>query len=229
MVALVSYSSSDEEDEALDKPLETNAPISNLQSEGEDILTPGKTPIKPVSGHSAGPVKTCKPEALCAPMQGPQYPGTGTEYALPEDSDFDTLSPYSKNRVILRNLTMSKQPNFEIPPSPEGYPNNSTEAKFNQFLELKKKGVHFNRKLANSTALKNPSLMQNLMDFAEIDSAGQYLTTLPKSLWDPSIFPNHVFTDELDKSQQRILAEKENSKAMGQRESVDFVSETCAK
>jgi len=173
---------------------------------------------------------TFEPEALCAPMQGPQYPDTGTEYTLPEDSDFDTLSPYSKNRVILRNLTMSKQLNFEIPPSPEGCPNDSTEAKFDQFLELKKKGIHFNQKLARSTALKNPSLMQNLMDFAEIDFAGQYLTTLPKSAWDPSAFPNYAFSDELDKSQQRILAEKENSKAMGQRESVDFVSETsCAK
>ncbi|POS82263.1 hypothetical protein EPUL_005861 [Erysiphe pulchra] len=230
MVALVSYSSSDAEDEALDKPRETNAQISILQSKEEEkeaISTSGNTSTEPVSVHSAEPVTSCEPAALCAPMQGPpRYLDTATEYALPEDSDFDTLSPYSKNRVILRNLTMSKQSNFEIPPSPKGYPNHSTEAKFNQFLELKKKGVHFNQKLARSTALKNPSLMQNLMDFAEIDFTGQYLTTLPKSFWDPSAFPNYVFVDELDKSQKRILAEKENSKATGQRESVEFVSET---
>ncbi|KAI6249668.1 Meiotically up-regulated protein [Erysiphe necator] len=229
MVALVSYSSSDEEDEPSDKSLATNTRISSSKHKGKAASISGDTPPKPLSGRSPKPVTTCEPGVLSAAIQGPQLPDFGTEYALSEDSDFEMLSPYSKNRVILRNLTMSKQPNFEIPPSPKGSPSNSTEAKFNQFLELKKKGVHFNQKLARSTAIKNPSLMQSLMDFAEIDHSGQYVTTLPKSLWDPGAFPSHAFVEELNKSQQKILNLRENSKAIGQRESVDFVSATSGR
>jgi hypothetical protein len=99
----------------------------------------------------------------------------------------------------------------------------STNLKFKHFLELKKQGVHFNEKLAKSSALKNPSLMQKLMDFSDIDEAGQYATTLPKVLWNPDAFPEYAYKEELAKSQQRILKKKEDEKARGQRESVDFV------
>jgi hypothetical protein len=99
----------------------------------------------------------------------------------------------------------------------------STNAKFKQFLELKKQGVHFNEKLAKSSALKNPSLMQKLLDFSDIDEAGQYATTLPKDLWNPDGFPESAYKEELAKSQQRILRKKEDEKVRGQRESVEFV------
>jgi hypothetical protein len=132
-------------------------------------------------------------------------------------------SPYSANRALLRDLILPTIPNYDIPPSPPGSPVESTNAKFKHFLELKKQGVHFNEKLAKSSALKNPSLMQKLMDFSDIDEAGQYATTLPKDLWNPDGFPNYAYKEELAKSQQRILKRKEDEKARGQRESVDFV------
>ena len=132
-------------------------------------------------------------------------------------------SPYSTNRALLRDLTLPTIPNYDIPPSPPGSPKESTNAKFKHFLELKKQGVHFNDKLAKSSALKNPSLMQKLMDFSDIDEAGQYSTTLPKDLWNPDASPNHAYKEELAKSQKKILKRKEDEKSRGQRESVDFV------
>jgi len=143
---------------------------------------------------------------------------------LPEDDqDLPPQSPYSANRALLRDLTLPTAPNYDIPPSPPGSPNESTNARFKHFLDLKKQGVHFNEKLANSSTLKNPGLMQKLMDFSGIDGAGQYATTLPKDLWDPNAFPENAYKEELAKSQQKILKRKEDEKLRGQRESVDFV------
>lgn len=152
------------------------------------------------------------------------------EAQLSEDEDEDLavppLSPYSANRALLRDLTLPTLPNYDIPSSPPGSPLQSTNAKFKHFLELKKQGVHFNDKLANSSALKNPGLMQKLMDFSDIDEAGQYATTLPKALWNPDDFPAYAFKEELAKSQQRILKKKEDEKSRGQRDTLDFVPAT---
>ncbi len=132
-------------------------------------------------------------------------------------------SPYSANRARLRELTLPSLPNLDMPDSPPGSPPAGTNAKFAHFLELKKQGVHFNEKLAKSSALKNPSMMQKLMEFASIDEAAQYGTTLPKELWDPNGFPEWAFKEELAKNQQKTLKKKEDEKTRGQRESVDFV------
>lgn len=146
------------------------------------------------------------------------------ELLLPEDDEtMIPQSPYSANRALLRDLTLPTIPNYDIPSSPPGSPMESTNAKFKHFLELKKQGVHFNEKLAKSSALKNPSLMQKLMDFADIDEAGQYATTLPKDLWDPNGFPEYAYKEELAHSQQKFRKKKEDEKARGQREGIDFV------
>lgn len=115
---------------------------------------------------------------------------------------------------------MPPVPNFDIPPSPPGSPPPATEKKFAQFLQLKKQGQHLNEKLARSTALKNPSLMEKLMDFADISEEEQYATTLPRDIWDPSAFPNWAYKEELAKSQQQILKRREEEKLGGPREFV---------
>jgi hypothetical protein len=137
-------------------------------------------------------------------------------------------SPYSVNKARLRQLTLPSLPNLDMPDSPPGSPPAGTNAKFAHFLDLKKQGVHFNEKLAKSSALKNPSMMQKLMDFADINEAGQYATTLPKELWDPNGFPECAYKEELAKSQQKILKKREEDKTRGQRESVEFVPATAS-
>jgi hypothetical protein len=162
---------------------------------------------------------------MVGPSLGPSAPTfTSIPNSLPEDFD-DTApqSPYSANRSLLRELTLPSMPNLDIAPSPPRSPPPSTNTKFAHFLELKKKGVHFNEKLAKSSALKNPSLMQKLMDFADIDEEGQYSSTLSGELWNPKAFPEWAYKEELTKSQQQILKKKEGEKVQGQREAVDFI------
>ena len=102
------------------------------------------------------------------------------------------------------------------------------EKKFEHFLELKKQGVHFNEKLAKSSALKNPSLLQKLMVSAGLDEEDQYNSTLPVKIWNPKGFPPWAYKEELAKSQQEITKKREEESSRVQRESIDFVSATNA-
>ncbi|KAM0163851.1 hypothetical protein ACHAPG_001004 [Botrytis cinerea] len=219
MAGLVDYGSSDEEDSLqIDKPQSSSNPHARGFPPTEDPQTI-ELPSNP------------KPNA---PLVGPQLgPDEATDFSEVEDlmngeRDGEPQSPYSANRALLRDLTLPTVPNYDIPPSPPGSPVTSTSAKFKHFLDLKKQGTHFNEKLAKSAALKNPSLMQKLMDFADIDEAEQYATTLPQDLWNPAGFPEYAYKEELSKSQQKILKEREEKKARGQREALDFVPATAS-
>lgn len=168
-----------------------------------------------------------------APMVGPTIgpPRPTDDYMSPhspESEDSTPLSPYSASRAQLRQLTLPPIPNPNIPPSPPGSPPAGTNAKFVHFLELKKHGIHFNEKLVKSSALRNPNLMEKLMDFAEISDVEQYGSTLSKEAWDPLAFPEWAYKEELAKSQQRIFKKKEEAKTGGQRESIDFVPDTAS-
>ncbi|KAL9593735.1 MAG: hypothetical protein Q9219_007411 [cf. Caloplaca sp. 3 TL-2023] len=133
------------------------------------------------------------------------------------------LSPYSADRAAMRNLTMPTTPNLDIPPSPSGSPPPGSEDKFKHFFQLKSQGINFNEKLAESSALKNPMLLQKLMISAGLSEIEQYSTTLHNELWDPSAFPHSVYKEELAKSQQEISKEKEEKRSRMQREKVDFI------
>ncbi|KAH7364258.1 HCNGP-like protein-domain-containing protein [Rhexocercosporidium sp. MPI-PUGE-AT-0058] len=225
MAGLVSYASSDEEDHM-------EVDVSRLNAD-----RPSSPSRKHTNGHKSGAqqngttVGSALPESeapIVGPILAPSADLVGA--GLPEEDEGEQTmapqSPYSATRALLRDLTLPSLPNYDIPPAPPGSPLESTNAKFKHFLDLKKKGVHFNDKLANSSALMNPSLMQKLMDFSDIDEAGQYATTLPKELWNPDGFPSYAFKEELARSQQKILKKKEDEKSRGQRESLDFVPAT---
>jgi hypothetical protein len=162
-------------------------------------------------------------------MLGPTAP---VDIMMPElreeDDGFPPQSPYSANRALMRDLTLPTVPNYDIPPSPPGSPDARANTKFKHFLNLKQQGIHFNGKLAKSSALKNPSLMQKLMDFSGIDEEDQYATTLSKDLWDPNGFPEYAYKEELAKSQQEIRKKLEEKKTRGQRDAVEFVPATAS-
>lgn len=99
-------------------------------------------------------------------------------------------SPYSANRSHIQFLTPPPIPSMDIPPSPPGTVSNELNNKFQHFFQLKKEGVHFNEKLARSSALKNPGLLEKLMDFAGLDQETCYGTTLSVDEWNPSQFEN---------------------------------------
>ncbi|EPQ65848.1 hypothetical protein BGT96224_3785 [Blumeria graminis f. sp. tritici 96224] len=221
---LVNYSSSEEEDETdrMQKTwLENEAKtLSKIDEKGSSI-TENIVANFPTTDRSRNPIKKC--QDINAPLLGPHLePNTiAGPISFESDPNLIQLSPYSKGRAILRNLTMPTSPNYEIPSSPTTPPNQEINLKFNRLLELKARGIHFNEKLESSTALKNPTCMQNLMDLANMDETDQYLTTLPKSYWNPKAFPDHAYVDNLENSRRKIS--KELDKGRSQRESVDFV------
>ncbi|KAK3392924.1 HCNGP-like protein-domain-containing protein [Podospora didyma] len=179
------------------------------------------------SGPEIGPIM--------GPTLGPTRPPPDAMTALPsEDVDMSFLedisavtepprSPYSASRALLRDLTLPAVPNMDIPPSPPGSPAppglDALNAKFDNFLNLKRtKGVHFNERVAASSALRNPALMDKLLgfvgietDFVEGDAAAQqqYATTLPADVWDPHAFPEWAFRGPLRRAQEKGHKERE--------------------
>ncbi|OBT69882.1 hypothetical protein VE03_00402 [Pseudogymnoascus sp. 23342-1-I1] len=229
MSGLVAYGSSDEEDEVEVQQLPAKevkaAEIpSDSQIDNKHTIKDSNTKNNHTSQPESLEAPTPPQIQPDAPIVGPALGPTAvdpTASPLPEDPDDTTpRSPYSASRALLRDLTMPSVPNFDIPPSPPGSPPPTTEKKFAHFLQLKKQGTHFNERLANSSALKNPSLMQKLMDFADVSEEDQYATTLPKDVWDPSAFPKWAYKEELAKSQQQVLKRKEEEKLGGPREFV---------
>lgn len=143
-------------------------------------------------------------------------------------------SPYSANRNLIHTLTLPTVPNMDIPPSPPGSPSSSVAqaaltAKFDKFLELKrKKSTHFNARIADSHALKNPPLMDKLLGFVgvgisfengPVQGTEQYATTLPTELWDPAAFPEWAYRGQLRKAQEQMQKERGREKG----EAVHFV------
>lgn len=180
---------------------------------------------------------------------GPSLPPPGQQPPLPEadeddeEQDEDAYvaslmggsaggatpgSPYSAKRALVHDLTLPSVPNLDMPPSPPGSPPRAASAKFAQFLDLKRKGVHFNAKLEASAALRNPALTEKLLDFADIDASAQYETTLPRDIYDPTALPRSAYRVALRKSQERMEAEREAQRAAGGRTSVEFVPSSAA-
>lgn len=160
-----------------------------------------------------------------APVLGPSQPPK--EQDTPEELPVDIRnSSLSASRTLIQDLTLPPVPNLDIPPSPPGSPDPAASAKFAHFLGLKKKGVHFNEKLASSASLKNPSLLGKLREHAGVDERAQYSTSLPSDLWDPSALPGWGYKEELLKTQQEVRRKIEEKRTTGQRSSIDFVSGT---
>lgn len=214
-MALVGYDSSDDQDEVQPQPtVKSSKPSQEATVESNGDSNAG---VEPVVG---APSKTDpeKPE-LIGPMPMPQDSENPSFLPLEEDAPMDdegpalpTGSPYTATRALLRDLTLPTVPNMDIPPSPPGSPPRGTNKKFEQFLELKKKGTHFNSKIAQSSALKNPGLMDKLLNFVEIDQNDQYKTTLGTDLWDPSSFPRWAYKEQLRQSQKDIGETKARSR-----------------
>ncbi|KAJ9137881.1 hypothetical protein NKR23_g8833 [Pleurostoma richardsiae] len=255
MAGLVSYASSDEDDDEVQVQPEpqksqkvdnTSIPAS---IGGPAELNNSISTSKEVVANEASPLP---PDS--APTMGPSLPpagGVGAALAYPTDTSTPPaaadgpsnqgppLSPYSASRALLRELTLPAVPDFDIPPSPPGSPGPSTaalNAKVKTLLDLKRtKGTHFNARIAQSAALRNPALMDKLLAFVGVETgwggedgdgvsgqrAGtvQYATTLSAKLWDPEGFPAWAFKGALRKTQEKV--QKERARAPG--EPVEFV------
>ncbi|KAF3052934.1 hypothetical protein E8E11_001136 [Didymella keratinophila] len=205
----VNYESSDEEE-----PLPATVPkLANIP-----VAAPAPEALpRPAYPKVAAP----PPVPVNGPAQGP------TASSPPPDNDHDDDpppgSPYTSSRAVIQTLTLPTVPNFDIPPSPPGSPPQRATKKFAQFLELKKKGQHFNQRLESSAVLRDPGHSQKLMDFAGISEEEQYASTLPEDLAVPVAFPSWAYVEELRASQKKILKMREQKQSGAPRE---FVSAT---
>ncbi|KHN99906.1 HCNGP-like protein [Metarhizium album ARSEF 1941] len=183
--------------------------------------SPSTRPEPPESSPSLPQRQTIGPVPL-----GPSLPPPESILAgLPEPSGTSTpSSPYTAARSLIHDLTLPSVANFDIPPSPPGSPPPQTTSKFRQFLSLKRQGTHFNGKLEQSAALRNPSLADKLLSFVDLSGTAQYETTLPLELYDPSGFPEWSHRDKLRKAREEVVKEREDK--TGGRSSIEFVSGT---
>ncbi|KAF5676049.1 hypothetical protein FDENT_9589 [Fusarium denticulatum] len=227
MAGLVGYASSDDEEEMqeVESSLSQNKQRVNITDNEQEVTEKTNTSASEYKSLKHVPIAPFQQNA--APL-GPFLPPMEGAVVDDQDTASRPASPYSSNRALLRDLTLPSAPNLDIPPSPPGSPPPGTNEKFEKFLELKKKGTHFNAKLEQSTALKNPSLMDKLMRFVEVDEHSQYSTTLATDLWNPAAFPDWAFKEKLRKSHDKLLKEKEAEKITGTRTTVEFVPSSTA-
>lgn len=182
--------------------------------------------VAPTPEPLSAPAPLEQPPTSSAPVNGPAQ-GPTVSPPLEEDvpsNDAAPGSPYTTTRALIQNLTLPTVPNFDIPPSPPGSPPQRATKKFAQFLELKKKGQHFNQRLEGSSVLRDPGHTRKLMDFAGISEEDSYASALPEDVAIPVIYPEWAYVEELRASQKRIAKTKEQERSKAPREALEFVS-----
>jgi hypothetical protein len=222
----INYESSDEEETAPttlpevsrvitsnEGAIATNIELPKPSTTVAPDLTPAPTPAEEFSEPSG---------SINGPTQGPTASPPPAEEGPAANAP--PGSPYTSARLTIQNLTLPTAPNWNIPPSPPGSPPQRATKKFSQFLDLKKKGQHFNQRLENSSVLRDPSHLLRLLDFAGISEEDQYASTLPDGLGVPVKWPEWAYGDELNASQKKIA----EARAKLPRESIDFVSARSA-
>jgi hypothetical protein len=160
-----------------------------------------------------------------AAMVGPSMPAYAFEAPLMED--LNDLPSTMSEQDLVRHLTKASHTMQEIPPSPPGSPNPSTDIRLKRFLGLKATGLHFNEDLAKKNSFRNPALFSSLAERAGLDEREQYATSISPSLYGPPELPQTAFKEELARSQQSIrdqqAARKKQAAAAGRR-TIDFTS-----
>ncbi|KAJ4344245.1 hypothetical protein N0V95_006232 [Ascochyta clinopodiicola] len=222
----VNYESSDEEEELPATTAKVRLAHVPRRTSIATNIELANIPVAAVSVHKAAPEKVTSPPS--APVDGPAQGPIASAPPADNDAadDVPPGSPYTSNRAVIQNLTLPTVPNFDIPASPPGSPPQQATKKFAQFLELKKKGQHFNQRLESSSVLRDPGHSQKLMDFAGISEEEQHASILPEGLAVPVVFPPWAYVEELRASQKRIFKAKEQEKSRTPREAIDFVSAT---
>ncbi|KAF2200133.1 hypothetical protein GQ43DRAFT_441861 [Delitschia confertaspora ATCC 74209] len=160
------------------------------------------------------------------PPQGPSLGPLSETFQEPVEDSPVSEPIYATARERIHGLTYPLDRSHSIPPSPPGSPVPGSTAKFTQFLDLKKKGMHFNGKLQENFMFQNPGYLQNSLKKLGLTQEDEYISTLPPSTAVPRTFPDYAYVDRLADSQNRIQKERESA-LKAQRTAVEFVSATA--
>ncbi|KAK1919722.1 hypothetical protein P3342_002015 [Pyrenophora teres f. teres] len=200
-------------------PIATNIELTNIPTAvapAPELLS-GSASLQQAP-TSSGPVN--------GPAQGPAVSPPPAEDGPPNDAA--PGSPYTTTRALIQNLTLPTVPNFDIPPSPPGSPPQRATKKFAQFLDLKKKGQHFNQRLEGSSVLRDPGHLRKLLDFAGVSEEDAYASTLAEGVAIPPAFPEWAYVEELKASQKDLAKAKDQAKSKAPRDAVEFVSASAS-
>jgi hypothetical protein len=211
MNGLVAYDSSSD-DEAPDAPSTSGSAAHSKQNAREVASEPAASVS---DGGSVSMIGPTMPAQLHEPFDNGL------------DNDLDNLPDDISEQDLIRHLTQAPRPMIDIPPSPPGSPDPSTENRFKKFLALKAQGLHFNEDLAKKSSFRNPALFATLLEKSGLDSSAQYASTLSLSVWDPQSLPAYGYKEELARSQQslrdREAARKKQAMAAGKR-TIEFTA-----
>lgn len=210
MSVLVTYGSSDDEDE----------PSADNDVQLRDATLPDS--VRSVNGYETNLNEI---QNLTVPVQEPMIGPI-----RPSDLDHG-LNTYEDNQAtttnhlsepdMLRLLTQPSHPVSSLPPEPEGQADAQVTAKLKKFLDLKQEGIHFNEDLANRGSFRNPNLFASLLERIGLSPEAQYATTLPSNVFRIDLFPSWAYKEELSKSQQafdkQIEIGKRGQSAVGKR------------
>ncbi|TGJ73379.1 hypothetical protein EYR41_000479 [Orbilia oligospora] len=258
MLGLVQYDSDEEDSQEIEEPQSPQESSANIKggSKAVDTATPAISTKDAASRNVIAPVAAPTSAVLAIssppPIQGPQVPSqnendtfgpmrpVSIEIEYPPSDEGENsrptsppLSPYSHARSLLRSYTIPNlTPDFSIPESPPGSPPAATSKKFATFLNLKKKKVHFNQKLSQTMALRNPNLLENLMMHVGMDSVGQYASNWRKDIWnpDPKFLGEGIESLRGENAVQALarLQKVGFEERMAERKTVEFVGSSSA-
>jgi len=206
MSGLVGYGSSSEDEDDL-------PPIAAFEdAASSNYVTHDSGPLTNGSGSSSLQQDKAAVTSIQGPMVGPSMPTN----AVSADEEFEDgmladLPPMSE-QDLLRYLTQPSHPMASLPPEPSNQADTAVTTKFERYLELKKKGIHFNEDLSNKSSFKNPSLFASLLERIGLPPGAQYSSSLPADVFSLDLFPSWAYKDALSQSQQTLHAENEITK-----------------
>ncbi|XP_058949079.2 SAP30-binding protein isoform X2 [Pocillopora verrucosa] len=134
-----------------------------------------------------------------------------------DDSIVEDLTTETSN-----SITDIKMP--QLPPEPTGRCSNTLQDKIRSLLEkTHQEKLDLNTNIQNRKDYRNPSIYKKLLQFLNIDETG---SNYPKSLFDPTCWPEESYYESLSKAQKEAYERKEKEKAKQARTQVEFVSGT---
>ncbi|KAJ3226177.1 SAP30-binding protein [Clydaea vesicula] len=120
------------------------------------------------------------------------------------NSTIKTEATLSIEKQKIQNLNNLISCNFDkqtIPTEPDTECDPELQEKIIKWINLKKeKGISLNDTLSNSKAFKNPSIVDKLIGFLNLN---EYGSNYEKSIFDPNGFSEDSYYDKLAEAQER--------------------------
>ncbi|KND01481.1 uncharacterized protein SPPG_03282 [Spizellomyces punctatus DAOM BR117] len=134
-------------------------------------------------------------QASTTPRVSGERLATGLHQGITEPvDDIAIAEAEAKLRQLLKPPPIEGEENSGIPPEPDDEADEATQAKIAKWLDLKGSGMHFNARLEQTHAFRNPSIMSKLIEYLGLDETG---SNYPKEIYDPHGFPEEAFFDRI--------------------------------